>query len=363
MELSPAFLNFDITGARGYLQELSDKLLDPNSVKDIQAFTTLNIEFTKQQQLVDVWDKISKLHQQHDQANELLSDPEMEAVATAELADITQQLEAALAEFDKLTLPKLPDDDKGALLEFRAGTGGVEAALFTEELYRMYLRYLNSKDYGVEELSVHYQDEGGIKEVTCAVRKAGAFGELRFEAGVHRVQRVPKTEAAGRIHTSAVSLAILPIVEHANVQINPQDLRIEVFRASGPGGQSVNTTDSAVRITHIPTGLTVSCQDGKSQHKNKEKAMGILATKLYNLQQAEQAAKSKDLRSAAIRDGDRSAKIRTFNFPQGRITDHRVKQSWYNLAEVMEGYLDEIITTVNGELRQNPTLEAAEDED
>jgi peptide chain release factor 1 len=363
MQLPLSYSDFDIQSARVELARIETELQNPNATKDMQKFTALSIDYTSTKTLVNLWEEIAKTHSDYTQAEELLADPDMAEMAANEIKPLESKLTKLLAEFDKLTLPKLPDDEKGVLLEFRAGTGGVEAALFAEEMYRMYLRYLNSKGYSVEEISVSYQTEGGIKEATCGVNRPGAFGQLRFEAGVHRVQRVPKTEAAGRIHTSAISIAVLPIVETSHVQINPSDLRIEVYRSSGPGGQSVNTTDSAVRITHIPTGLTVACQDNKSQHKNKERAMSILAAKLYNMEQAEAAAKSKDLRSAAIGDGDRSAKIRTFNFPQGRITDHRIKQSWYNLPEVMEGNLDDIVTTVNAQLRQNPTLSVSEDDE
>lgn len=362
-QLPPNYLEFDITQLSKSIQDIESQLQQPDIARDMSKFTALNREYTQLTKLNNVYSSIRSLAAQIEQAEELVNDAELGQIAQGELSLLQKQLDPLLAEFDTLTLPKLEDDEKGAILEFRAGTGGAEAALFTEELHRAYLRYISSLGWAIEESDINYQGEGGIKEATVVIRTAGAFGQLRFEAGVHRVQRVPKTEAAGRIHTSAVSIAILPVVESTDINIDPQDIRIDVFRAGGPGGQSVNTTDSAVRVTHIPTGIVVSCQDGKSQHKNKAKAMEILASKLYQLEQEAAASKNKELRSAAIKSGDRSAKIRTFNFPQGRVTDHRVRQSWYNLTEVMEGQLEEIVTTVNSHLRQNPNLEIADEDE
>lgn len=341
---------------------IETQLQDPAATSDINKYTALNIEYTQLIHLRNTVETLKAIDNQKQQAEELLSDPAMNEIAGIELADLEVKELKLANELEELTLPKFPDDEKGAILEFRAGTGGTEASLFTEEMYRMYLRYANGQGWQVEELDINYQAEGGFKEATFAVRSVGAFGALRFEAGVHRVQRVPKTEAAGRIHTSAGSLAILPIIEAKEVKINPADIRIDVFRSSGPGGQSVNTTDSAVRITHLPTGIVVTCQDGKSQHKNKDKAMEVLAAKLYQLDKDSTDSASKDLRLAAIKDGDRSAKIRTFNFPQGRVTDHRIKKSWFNISEVLAGDLGEIVQAVNKQLRQNPDLEVEDDE-
>jgi len=346
----------------GKINAIEQQLQSPNATSDITKYTALNIEYNQLIHLRNVTESLHNIDNQRKQAEELLSDPTMGEMAIIELADLDKQATSLVLELEDLTLPKFDDDEKGAILEFRAGTGGTEAALFAEEAYRMYLRYANSQGWQVEEIDVSYQSEGGFKEATFAVRSPGAFGALRFEAGVHRVQRVPKTEAAGRIHTSAASLAILPIIEAKEVKINPEDIRIDVYRSSGPGGQSVNTTDSAVRITHLPTGIVVTCQDGKSQHKNKDKAMEVLVAKLYHIDRENTASRSKDLRSAAIKDGDRSAKIRTFNFPQGRITDHRIKKSWFNISEVLEGDMSDIVKAVNKQLRQNPELEASEDE-
>lgn len=344
------------------LSSVQLELQQPEITSNISKYTELNIRYNELARLLEIVKSAQKALAQKQEAEALLSDESMAELAQIELADIDSKLIKFTKDLEELTLPKFPDDEKGAILEFRAGTGGTEASLFTEELYRAYLRYANAKGWSIEELDISYQAEGGFKEATFAIRTNGAFGKVRFEAGVHRVQRVPKTEAAGRIHTSAASIAILPIIEAKEIKINPSDIRIDVFRSSGPGGQSVNTTDSAVRITHLPTGIVVTCQDGKSQHKNKDKALEVLAAKLYQLEKDSSDSLSKDLRMAAIKDGDRSAKIRTFNFPQGRITDHRIKKSWFNISEVMSGDLEEIIVSVNQALRKNPSLEIDESE-
>lgn len=363
MELPQAVQAFDISRVRTDLAAVNLELQSPDAVRDQRKFAELSMDYKRLSELVEIFDAITTLHQQYSEAMLLAQDPEMAEMASAESDTLLLQLEKQLNIFAKLTTPRLLDDEKAAVIEVRAGTGGVEASLFAEEVYRMYLRYLNTNKYPVEELSVNYNEEGGIKEATFGVNKLGAFGELRFESGVHRVQRVPKTEAAGRIHTSAISVVVLPFIAATDVKINPADLRIDVYRAGGPGGQSVNTTDSAVRITHLPTGIVVTSQDGKSQHKNKDKAMSVLASKLYDMQYAEQEGKSKTLRMDAIQGGDRSAKIRTYNFPQGRITDHRIHQSWYNLNEVLEGEVGEIVELVNTTLRQNPDQIFASDDE
>lgn len=294
----------------------------------------------------------SKLKAEIASAKELLSDSEMAEVAEQELQDLEPRLVEVESEIEDLTIPPLADDDKKALMEIRAGTGGTEASIFAEEALRMYTRYFTTQGLKPELISISHSDEAGIKEAVLEISHPGAYGLLRFESGVHRVQRVPVTEAAGRIHTSAITIAILPQVDATKIELNEKDLRIDVYRAGGPGGQSVNTTDSAVRITHIPTGLVATSQDSKSQHKNKEKALSVIVTKLYALEQEKREREEASLRSNANLTGDRSAKIRTYNFPQGRITDHRIHQSWFNIEAVLEGELDEIITTVNKRLRR-----------
>jgi peptide chain release factor 1 len=276
----------------------------------------------------------------------LEADPELVALAKAELTRLTPQVEAMRAELHELLLPRDPLDGRDAIVEIRAGTGGEEAALFAAELFRMIRRFAERKRLSVEPISLSEGSAGGLKEAIFAVRGPDSYGLLRREAGVHRVQRVPATEAQGRIHTSAATVAVLPEAEDVDVVIQPNDLKIDVFRSSGPGGQSVNTTDSAVRITHLPTGLVVSQQDQKSQLQNKLKAMEVLRARLLDRMVAEQeAARSRD-RRAMVGTGDRSAKIRTYNFPQSRVTDHRINLSVYDLPGVMDGDLDELVNAL-----------------
>lgn len=273
-------------------------------------------------------------------------DPEMAALAEAEidaLAPEVEQLEQALK---LLLLPKDPNDDKNVVLEIRAGTGGEEATLFAADLFRMYSRYADGKGWAVEMLSESKSDAGGFKEVVALFSGDRVYSTFKFESGVHRVQRVPATESQGRIHTSACTVAILPEAEDIELDIPEGDLRIDVYRASGPGGQSVNTTDSAVRVTHIPTGLVVTCQDEKSQHKNKAKALTVLRSRLLDKMQAEAHAERADARRAMVGSGDRSERIRTYNFPQNRVTDHRVGLTLYRLDEVVQGSLDPVIEPV-----------------
>jgi peptide chain release factor 1 len=271
------------------------------------------------------------------------SDEELLELAREEIDQYEQELPELEERIKLLLAPKSPDDLKNAMMEIRAGTGGVEAGLFAGDLYRMYSHYAESRGWKTETLSFSEGDLGGIKEIIFTVTGDGAYGMLKFESGVHRVQRVPQTESQGRIHTSAASTAVFPEADDIEVNIDPNDLRIDVYRSSGPGGQSVNTTDSAVRIVHVPSGLTVTCQDEKSQHKNKAKALKVLQSRLYDMKQAELEAQETATRRSMVGTGDRSAKIRTYNFPQGRVTDHRINLTLYRLEQVLNGDLDELI--------------------
>jgi peptide chain release factor 1 len=287
-----------------------------------------------------------KVRQRLEEAEEIIrdgSDDELVELAREERGELVAEVRRLEGEIKLLLLPKNPNDSRNAIVEIRAGTGGDEAGLFASDLYRMYNRFAERNRWKVEPLSSSLNPSGGFKEVVFMVSGPDAFGKLKFESGVHRVQRVPRTEASGRIHTSAASVAVLPEAEDVEVEIDPEDLEIDVYRSSGPGGQSVNTTDSAVRVTHLPTGLVVSCQDEKSQLKNKNKALKILKARLLDRFRTEQDEKISAERRQQIGSGDRSAKIRTYNFPQGRVTDHRINLTVYQLDEVLDGNLDEFV--------------------
>jgi peptide chain release factor 1 len=271
------------------------------------------------------------------------ADDEMAELARVEVQELETRLPPLVDTVRELLIPRDPMDDRPAVVEIRAGTGGDEAALFAADLLRMYTRYAESQGWSVELMSLSEGIPGAVKEAVATVRGRGAYGKLRFESGVHRVQRVPETESQGRIHTSAATVAVLPEAEEVDLQIDPGELRVDVYRSSGPGGQSVNTTDSAVRITHVPTGLVVSCQDEKSQHKNKAKAMKVLRSRLLDRMLAEQEAERAAERRSQVGTGDRSAKIRTYNFPQSRVTDHRIGLSVFDLDSVMDGGLDDFV--------------------
>ncbi|HVN41023.1 MAG TPA: peptide chain release factor 1 [Myxococcota bacterium] len=277
-------------------------------------------------------------------------DAEMRELATSELSGLEERRGALEKEIRVLLLPRDPDDEKDAILEIRAGAGGEEAALFAQELFRMYLRYAERRGWKVEPLSLSQASAGGVKEVIASVSGERVFGRMKLERGVHRVQRVPQTEAQGRIHTSTVTVAVLPEAEEVDVQIDPSDLRIDVFRSSGPGGQSVNTTDSAVRVTHIPTNTVVTCQDEKSQHKNKAKALKVLRARLLEVERERAAASRASARRAQVGTGDRSEKIRTYNFPQSRVTDHRAGVTIHQLDALLAGEMDPLLDAVQGSL-------------
>jgi len=279
-------------------------------------------------------------------AREMLADKlddDFRKMVEAELEELTEKEEVLAQRLKILLLPKDPNDEKNVIMEIRAGTGGDEAGLFAGDLFRMYSRYAEIRGWRTEMLSANYTDIGGFKEVIFLIEGQGAYSRLKFESGVHRVQRVPETESSGRIHTSAVTVAVLPEAEEVDIDINPNDLRVDVFCSSGPGGQSVNTTQSAVRITHLPSGIVVSCQDEKSQHKNKDKAMRVLRARLLDKAQEEQQARVANARKSQVGSGDRSERIRTYNFPQGRVTDHRIGLTLHKLDAILQGVIDEIM--------------------
>ena len=334
--------------------EVERLLADPAVARDSAQLQSLGREHARLAPIARLADRQSRLQRDMDQARELANeaDPELVALARADLARVPAELDAVTAELQELLVPRDPHDDRDAIMEIRAGTGGDEAALFAADLYRMYQRFSERRGLRWEPMSLSDGTLGGIKEAIVAVRGPEAFGLLRRESGVHRVQRVPATETQGRIHTSAATVAVLPEAEEVDIKIEPSDLKIDVFRSSGPGGQSVNTTDSAVRITHLPTGVVVSQQDQKSQLQNKLKAMEVLRARLLDRMIAEQeSARARD-RRAMVGTGDRSAKIRTYNFPQSRVTDHRINLSVHNLADVIDGDLDPLVEALRVASRQ-----------
>ena len=327
-------------------ESLTDQLMQPGlSPGDLM---TLNKERSSLEPLVNVVHTLEHQKSALEDNQSLLTDEDEEiaALAKEEISTLEKEIEKLEAELKILLLPKDPDDVKNVILEIRAGTGGDEAALFAGELFTMYSRYCEKRGWKIDMLNLSDGTKGGVKEAICAISGKDIFGALKFEAGVHRVQRVPQTESQGRVHTSACTVAVLPEAEDVDIHIEEKDLRVDVFRASGPGGQSVNTTDSAVRLTHIPTGLVVQCQDEKSQLKNKNKAMKVLRARVYDQKQAEVNAERAEVRKAMVRSGDRSEKIRTYNFPQDRCTDHRVGLTVHNLPKLFSGDLDELLTTI-----------------
>lgn len=328
--------------------DLEREMMQPEIAADPKSFRTTAKQAAKLRPLVTSYREYKKIAAELREYQEFIQgdDEELKSLAQEELPLLEKKEEELVTRLRYLLLPKDPNDEKNVVLEIRAGTGGDEAALFAADLFRMYSRYADQRRWKVEILSQNMIGVGGFKEIIALVRGQGVYSQLKFESGVHRVQRVPATESQGRIHTSAVTVAILPEVDDVELEIDPNDLRIDVYRASGPGGQSVNTTDSAVRITHIPTGLVVSCQDEKSQHKNKAKGMQILKARLFDLKQQEQHDKISADRRQQVGSGDRSERIRTYNFPQGRVTDHRIGLTLHKLEQVMAGDLDELISAV-----------------
>ncbi len=333
-------------------EEITAQLADPEVLRDQARWQKLNRERARLEEIVEAYRDYqrlqSELHDAHTVMNEA-TDPELFALAQSEIEDLNGRLAAAEDRLKKLLIPRDPNDDRNVIMEIRAGAGGEEAALFAADLFRMYSRYAEKKGWRLEVMDANETDIGGFKEIVFLVEGAGAYSRLKFESGVHRVQRVPETEAAGRIHTSTATVAVLPEAEEVEVNINPDDLIIETYSAGGPGGQHVNKTESAVRIIHKPTGIVATCQDERSQHKNRDKAMKVLYARLLDYYQSQQEDELTRTRRLQVGTGDRSERIRTYNFPENRLTDHRIKLTLYQLAEILEGELDPVVDALAAE--------------
>ncbi len=358
--------------AAARIEELDQQLMDPSVVSNQQRLKDVSQERARLVPIVDTWKALNKARAELAGTKELMEDPEFREMAVEEHAELEQEVERLVKQLRIALIPPDPYEGRDILIEIRAGTGGDEAGLFAGDLFRMYVRYCDGRGWKTEILSTSELTVGGgggkavqgYKEVIFQVSGDDAYKYLRHESGVHRVQRVPLTETQGRIHTSAATVAIMPVADDVEVNIEDKDIRVDVFRASGPGGQSVNTTDSAVRITHIPTGVVVQCQDEKSQHKNKAKAMKVLSARILEKQEAEAAAEQAEQRRSQVGSGDRSERIRTYNYPQNRLTDHRIGYTLYKLDRVMEGDLTEVVDAMmEAVLQQVPTDIPSEEED
>lgn len=323
--------------------DLENRMAQPEVYSDSVAYAKLAKDQKELAPVVDAYRRYKKFLNDSEGAKELLADPEMREMAQEELEEAKAGIERTLEELKLLLLPKDPNDDKNVIVEIRGGAGGDEAALFASSLYRMYTMYAEGKRWKTEIANISETGIGGIKEISFIIEGEGAYSRLKFESGVHRVQRVPETEAQGRIHTSTVTVAVLPEMDEVDFEINPSDLQVDTFRSSGAGGQHVNKTESAIRITHVPTGTVVECQDERSQHKNRERAMKILASRLYEAEQQKRNAEIAAERKSQVGSGDRSERIRTYNFPQGRVTDHRIGLTLYRIESIMNGDIDELI--------------------
>lgn len=335
--------------------EVEQLISDPEIMKDMQRYRELMQEHAQLRETVEEFEKYKQIAQEVKDARALIEnedDPEMREMAKEELEALEEKKESLTDNLKTLLIPKDPLDGKNIIMEIRAGTGGEEAALFAADLYRMYSRFAEENKWKIEVMSSNETGIGGFKEISISIAGKNVYENLRYESGVHRVQRVPSTESGGRIHTSAVTVAVLPEAEETDIEINNDDLKIDVFRSSGPGGQSVNTTDSAVRITHLPTGTVVTCQDEKSQHKNKAKALRVLRARLYEEEENKLRAERAEARKSQVGSGDRSERIRTYNYPQNRVTDHRINLTVHKLDQVMQGDLSEIIDHLKYSARQ-----------
>jgi peptide chain release factor 1 len=334
-----------LTGIEERFLEIESRLSDSKVVQDREAYQKYMREHADLSKIVSVFREYKKNLTDLEDSRELLKDgdPDIKALARDEVDILEEQQERLELELKKLLIPKDPNDEKNVMVEIRAGTGGEEAGLFAADLFRMYNRYAETNRWQVEIMNHHPTGVGGLKEVIALIKGKGAYSRLKYESGTHRVQRVPETETQGRIHTSAVTVAVLPEAEDVDVHIEPNEVKVDVYRSTGPGGQSVNTTDSAVRLTHLPTGLVVTCQDEKSQLKNKNKAMRVLRARLLDRMMQEQQEKRSEERKSQIGSGDRSERIRTYNFPQGRVTDHRIGLTLYKLESILQGEIETLI--------------------
>lgn len=341
-------------------EEIETHLVDPAVTANRTRMTELSRKHAELLPLVQEYRQWNQIKKELDEVRELSEsdDPEFAVMAKNEMRELTDREQEMRTRLTEYLQPKDPNADRNSILEIRAGTGGEEAALFAGDLFRMYCRYAESRSWKVEVLSSNPTGLGGFKEIIFTVNGKGVYSRLRFEGGTHRVQRVPETEASGRIHTSAATVAVLPEAEEVDIEISPEDLRIDVFRSSGPGGQSVNTTDSAVRVTHVPTGMVVSCQDEKSQHKNRARAIKVLRSRLLEMEQQKLADEQHLQRRLMVGSGDRSERIRTYNFPQNRLTDHRINFTVHHLESIMEGELDEVIDALIREDQMNRMRES-----
>lgn len=337
-------------------------LAEPDTASDMDRFRKLSRERAEIDPVVALFKNYESTEADIEAAMEMTADPELRDMAEEELKTGRVRLEALEEELQLQLLPKDPDDGRSVFLEIRAGTGGDESAIFSGDLFRMYSRYAEQKGWKVEIMSENASEMGGYREVIARVDGDGVYGRLKYESGAHRVQRVPETESQGRVHTSACTVAVLPEADEvAEVVLNPADLRIDTFRASGAGGQHINKTDSAVRITHIPTGIVAECQDDRSQHKNKARAMSVLAARINDIQRQEQQSREAAERKSLVGSGDRSERIRTYNYPQGRVTDHRINLTLYKLAQIMEGALDELTGALIAERQAELLASLADD--
>ena len=334
--------------------ELARLMSQPDAMTNMKTFTKMAREHKAMEEMVEKSKKYIRDYGQILEHEEILNsdDEELKELAKEEIGTLRDRLDVQEEILKILLVPRDPDDDKNTILEIRSGTGGDEAALFAGDLYRMYLRLAERCGWKTEIMSINANEGGGVKEVIIALNGNGAYGQLKFESGVHRVQRIPETESSGRTHTSAATVAVLPEAEDVDVEISESDLKIDTYRASGAGGQHVNKTESAIRITHNPTGLVVTCQDESSQHKNRDKAMKVLRSRLYEMEMDRQHKERADARKSMVSTGDRSAKIRTYNFPQGRVTDHRINLTLYKLSDIMDGDLTEVIEALKLEDQQ-----------
>ena len=346
-------------------EEIAALLADIETINDQPKFRSLSMEYAQIEEVVNNFSAYQQAQQALGVAREMLSDDdeEMRELAEQEVTDSTRQIERLESALQKLLLPKDPNDSANVFLEIRAGTGGDEAALFAGDLFRMYSRYAESQNWQLEILNSSEGEHGGYKEIIARIIGQGAYSHLKFESGAHRVQRVPETESQGRVHTSAATVAIIPEGEEVQmIKINPADLRIDTFRASGSGGQHVNKTDSAIRLTHLPTGTVVECQDERSQHKNRARAMSLLQAKIYDAEKQKQDAEQAAERKSLVGGGDRSERIRTYNFPQGRLTDHRINLTLYKLDEILSGSLDLVVEPLMHEYQAEQLASLADDQ-